>query len=196
MLIVLDNYDSFTWNLYQALVPLVSTVKVIRNDVCSLSELIELNPQGLIISPGPGTPADTGVCKEAICHFSGRIPVLGICLGHQTIAEVFGGKVIRAEIPVHGKIRPVFHSGKGVFADLPSPFNVTRYHSLLVESASLPQTLEITAWSQSGEIMGLRHRAHPTEGVQFHPEAWLTEQRVPLLANFVKQLPVRTQSPL
>ena len=181
MLLVLDNYDSFTFNLVQYLGelaadhPLAASLRVERNDALSLEQIKELNPAAVLISPGPGTPADSGVCREVIRELGPTVPTLGVCLGHQAIAEVFGGKVVRAPELMHGKTSPVHHAGAGVFAGLPDPFTATRYHSLIAERESLPDCLEITAWLESGMVMGLRHRDHPhLQGVQFHPESVLT----------------------
>ena len=192
MLLVLDNYDSFTFNLVQYLGelaadhPLAASLRVERNDALSLEQIKELNPAAVLISPGPGTPADSGVCREVISELGPKIPTLGVCLGHQAIAEVFGGKVVRAPELMHGKTSPVHHAGAGVFAGLPDPFTATRYHSLIAERESLPDCLEITAWLESGMVMGLRHRDHPhLQGVQFHPESVLTQHGHALLANFL-----------
>lgn len=192
MLLVIDNYDSFTWNVVQYLGELGADVQVYRNDAVTLAELEALAPQQLVISPGPCTPNEAGVSVAAMAHFAGKIPVLGICLGHQSLGQAFGGKVVRARQVMHGKTSPVFHEGKGVFAGLPNPVTVTRYHSLVVERESLPDCLEVTAWTQHDdgsfdEIMGLRHKTLDIEGVQFHPESILTEQGHNLLANFVKR---------
>jgi len=192
MLLVIDNYDSFTWNVVQYLGELGADVQVYRNDAVTLAELEAMAPQQLVISPGPCTPNEAGVSVAAMAHFAGKIPVLGICLGHQSLGQAFGGKVVRARQVMHGKTSPVFHEGKGVFAGLPNPVTVTRYHSLVVERESLPDCLEVTAWTQHedgsfDEIMGLRHKTLDIEGVQFHPESILTEQGHNLLANFVKR---------
>jgi len=194
MLLVLDNYDSFTFNLVQYLGelaaehPLAAELRVERNDALSLEQIRALNPAAILISPGPGDPDQSGVCLEVLRELSPTTPTLGVCLGHQSIAQVFGGKVVRARELMHGKTSPVFHSGAGVFADLPSPLTATRYHSLIAERESLPDCLEITAWLEDGTIMGLRHRDHPLiEGVQFHPESVLTQDGHRLLANFLRQ---------
>ena len=186
MLLVLDNYDSFTFNLVQYLgelaadPPLAASLRVERNDALSLEQIKELNPAAVLISPGPGTPADSGVCRQVIRELGPTTPILGVCLGHQAIAEVFGGSVVRAPELMHGKTSPVHHAGAGVFAGLPDPFTATRYHSLIAERASLPDCLEITAWLESGMVMGLRHRDHPhLQGVQFHPESVLTQHGEP-----------------
>ncbi len=192
MLVMIDNYDSFTYNVVQYLGELGADVKVYRNDEISVSELEKLWPDHIVISPGPCTPNEAGISMEAIRHFAGRIPLLGICLGHQSMGQVFGGDVIRAKQVMHGKVSPVRHEGKGVFSGLDDPLTVTRYHSLVVSAETLPDCLEITAWTENedgsmDEIMGLRHRELAIEGVQFHPESIMTEQGHALLANFLKQ---------
>lgn len=185
MILMIDNYDSFTYNLVQYYRQLQETVLVVRNDCLALETVAELNPTLIVLSPGPGTPEHTGVCKAVIQEYKASIPILGICLGHQTIASVFGAVIGKAPKPMHGKLSPVFHRGTGVFAGLESPVQVTRYHSLIVDRHQLPDCLEITAWTAIGEIMGLRHREHLIEGVQFHPEAILTEHGLAMLANFL-----------
>jgi para-aminobenzoate synthetase component 2 len=194
MLLVLDNYDSFTFNLVQYLGelaaehPLAAELRVERNDSLNLEQIRALKPAAILISPGPGDPDQSGVCLEVLRELSPTTPTLGVCLGHQSIAQVFGGKVVRARELMHGKTSPVFHGGSGVFAGLPSPLTATRYHSLIAERESLPDSLEITAWLEDGTIMGLRHRDHPLiEGVQFHPESVLTQDGHRLLANFLRQ---------
>jgi para-aminobenzoate synthetase component 2 len=194
MLLVLDNYDSFTFNLVQYLGelaaehPLAAELRVERNDALSLEQIRALNPAAILISPGPGDPDQSGVCLEVLRQLSPTTPTLGVCLGHQSIAQVFGGKVVRARELMHGKTSPVHHSGQGVFAGLPDPLTATRYHSLIAERESLPDCLEITAWLDDGTIMGLRHRDHThIEGVQFHPESVLTQGGHALLANFLRQ---------
>lgn len=194
MLLVLDNYDSFTFNLVQYLGelasahPLAAELRVERNDALSLEQIRALNPAAILISPGPGDPDQSGVCLEVLRQLSPTIPTLGVCLGHQSIAQVFGGKVVRARELMHGKTSPVHHSGQGVFAGLPDPLTATRYHSLIAERESLPDCLEITAWLDDGTIMGLRHREFShIEGVQFHPESVLTQGGHDLLANFLRQ---------
>jgi para-aminobenzoate synthetase component 2 len=194
MLLVLDNYDSFTFNLVQYLGelaaehPLAAELRVERNDALNLEQIRGLKPAAILISPGPGDPDQSGVCLEVLRELSPTTPTLGVCLGHQSIAQVFGGKVVRARELMHGKTSPVFHGGAGVFAGLPSPLTATRYHSLIAERESLPDCLEITAWLEDGTIMGLRHRDHPLiEGVQFHPESVLTQDGHRLLANFLRQ---------
>src|SRR4051812_11741897 len=186
MILVIDNYDSFTYNLVQYLQEMDSDVRVFRNDAITLSEIERLAPSHIVISPGPGDPTDAGISVEVIKRFAGSRPILGVCLGHQSIGYAYGGKVVRAKKPMHGKISPIIHDGKTLFSQLPKPFNATRYHSLLVERASLPSCLEISAWTQEGEIMGLRHKQIPNlEGVQFHPESIMTEEGKKLLANFL-----------
>ena len=186
MILVIDNYDSFTYNLVQYIQEMTHEVKVFRNDAITLSGLAELAPTHLVISPGPGDPTGAGISVEAIKRFAGKIPVLGVCLGHQSLGYAYGGKVVRAERIMHGKTSPILHDQKSIFAHLTQPFTATRYHSLLVERASLPDCLEISAWTKEGEIMGLRHKTIPAlEGVQFHPESILTEEGKKLLSNFL-----------
>ena len=194
MLLVLDNYDSFTFNLVQYLGelaaehPIAAELRVERNDALSLEQIRELAPAAILISPGPGDPDQSGVCLEVLQKLSPTIPTLGVCLGHQAIAQVYGGKVVRAKELMHGKTSPVHHSGQGVFEGLPNPLTATRYHSLIAERESLPDCLEITAWLDDGTIMGLRHRDFPhIQGVQFHPESVLTQEGHALLANFLRQ---------
>jgi anthranilate synthase component II len=189
MLLVIDNYDSFTYNLVQYLAELGADVRVIRNDELTVEQITGLNPTHIVISPGPCTPNEAGVSLQVVKRLSGRVPLLGVCLGHQSIGQAFGGKVIRASRVVHGKTSMIRHTGVGVFAGLPNPFEATRYHSLVVERKSLPAELEITAETDDGEIMGLRHRTLAVEGVQFHPESFLTLSGKDLLANFLKQAP-------
>jgi anthranilate synthase/aminodeoxychorismate synthase-like glutamine amidotransferase len=197
MIVLIDNYDSFTYNLYQYLGELGADVRVIRNDAISLPELELLAPEGLVISPGPGAPDETGISMEAIRAFAGRVPVLGVCLGHQCIGQAFGGRIVRAPELRHGKTSEIYHTGKGVFAALPNPFTATRYHSLIVDAVSCPPDLEVTAWTADGLIMGLRHRTLPIEGVQFHPESMLTRSGKALLSNFLSQVSTRkAASPL
>jgi len=186
MLLMIDNYDSFTYNLVQYLGELGCEVKVLRNDERTVDEAAALRPSHVVISPGPCTPSEAGISLALIGRLAGKVPLLGVCLGHQSIGQAFGGKVVRARQVMHGKVSQVRHDGRGVFAGLPSPFTATRYHSLVVERASLPAELEITAESEDGEIMGLRHRALPVEGVQFHPEAMLTEHGHAMLRNFLE----------
>lgn len=194
MLLVLDNYDSFTFNLVQYLGelapdhPIAADLRVERNDALSLEQIRELAPAAILISPGPGDPNQSGVCLEVLRQLSPTVPTLGVCLGHQSIAQVYGGKVVRAKELMHGKTSPVHHSDQGVFAGLPNPLTATRYHSLIAERESLPDCLEITAWLDDGTIMGLRHRDFPhIQGVQFHPESVLTQEGHALLANFLRQ---------
>lgn len=186
MILVIDNYDSFTYNLVQYLGELGEEPEVRRNDRISIEEIARLHPERIVISPGPKTPTEAGVCLEVIQKLSGRAPILGVCLGHQAIGQAFGGKVIRAPQIMHGKTSPIAHDGKTVFDGLPNPFPATRYHSLIVERATLPACLEISATSPDGLIMGLRHRKMKVEGVQFHPESILTGAGKQLLANFLK----------
>jgi anthranilate synthase component 2 len=191
MLLMIDNYDSFTWNVVQYLAELGADVRVVRNDEIDIAGIEALAPSQIVISPGPCTPAEAGVSLAAVEHFAGRIPLLGICLGHQSIGQVFGGRVVRARRVMHGKVSDIHHSGQGVFAGLPSPFIATRYHSLVVDRDSLPEGLEITAWTvdeqgDPDEIMGLRHVATGVEGVQFHPESVLSEHGHALLDNFLR----------
>jgi anthranilate synthase component 2 len=186
MLLMIDNYDSFTYNLVQYLGELGQDVKVVRNDELDADAIEALAPERIVISPGPCTPNEAGVSLEVIQRFAGRVPILGVCLGHQAIGQAFGGKVIHAKTLMHGKVSAVHHSGVGVFAGLPSPYNATRYHSLAIERSSCPPALEVTAWTEDGEIMGIRHREMPLEGVQFHPESILTEHGHALLGNFLK----------
>ena len=194
MLLVLDNYDSFTFNLVQYLGelaaehPIAAKVRVERNDALTLEQIRALAPDAILISPGPGDPDQSGVCLEVLQQLSPTIPTLGVCLGHQSIAQVYGGKVVRAKELMHGKTSPVLHRGQGVFEGLPNPLTATRYHSLIAERESLPDCLEITAWLDDGTVMGLRHREFPhIQGVQFHPESVLTQEGHALLANFLRQ---------
>jgi anthranilate synthase/aminodeoxychorismate synthase-like glutamine amidotransferase len=186
MLLVIDNYDSFTYNLVQYFGELGADPVVKRNDAVTADEVEKMRPGKIVISPGPGTPADAGISMDLIRRFGPKLPILGVCLGHQSIGEVYGGKVVRAERLMHGKTSPIRHDGKGVFAGLPNPFEATRYHSLLVEKKSVPACLEVTADTAEGEIMGLRHREFPVHGVQFHPESILSKEGKNLLANFLK----------
>ena len=185
---IVDNYDSFTYNIAQELGELGADVEVARHDAVTTDDLADLAPDGIVISPGPGTPADAGVSNDVVAVFSGKIPLLGVCLGHQCIAEVFGGKVVRAPELVHGKTSLIHHDGQGVFAGLPQPFDATRYHSLVVEESSVPDSLVVTARTDNGLIMGLRHREAAVEGVQFHPESILTTAGMDLLGNFLASL--------
>ena len=187
MLLMIDNYDSFTYNLVQYLGELGENVKVVRNDELAIDEIAALAPQRIVLSPGPCTPNEAGVSLEVIRRFAGRLPILGVCLGHQAVGQAFGGRVVHARTLMHGKVSRIHHSGKGVFAGLPSPYDATRYHSLAIERATCPAALEVTAWTEDGEIMGVRHRALAVEGVQFHPESILTEHGHALLRNFLTQ---------
>jgi anthranilate synthase/aminodeoxychorismate synthase-like glutamine amidotransferase len=186
MLLVIDNYDSFTYNLVQYFGELGANPVVKRNDAVSVEEVKKMKPERIVISPGPGSPKDAGISMELIRQLGSKLPLLGVCLGHQCIGEVYGGKVIRAGRLMHGKTSPIRHDAKGVFRGLPNPFEATRYHSLIVEKSSVQDCLEISADTQEGEIMGLRHRAHPVHGVQFHPESILSKEGKDLLANFLK----------
>ncbi len=194
MLLVIDNYDSFTFNLVQYLgelasqFPVATDVRVERNDALTLEEIRALNPSAILLSPGPGDPNQAGICLDVLRQLSPTIPTLGVCLGHQSLAQAYGGRIVRASELMHGKTSPVQHRGEGVFAGLPQPLNATRYHSLIAESKTLPECLEVTAWLEDGTIMGLRHRDYPhLQGVQFHPESVLTEAGHKLLANFLRQ---------
>ncbi|MGH8802480.1 MAG: anthranilate synthase component II [Casimicrobiaceae bacterium] len=185
MLLMLDNYDSFTWNLVQYLGELGADVTVVRNDQMTLDEIEALAPTRIVISPGPCTPSEAGIAVPLVRRFAGKVPLLGVCLGHQAIAQAFGARIVRAQRVMHGKLSSVIHDGRGVFAGVPSPFAATRYHSLAIERASLPPELDVTATSEDGEIMAVRHRELAVEGVQFHPEAILTEHGKRVLANFL-----------
>lgn len=186
MLLMIDNYDSFTFNIVQYLAQLGEQVKVVRNDEIGVADIAALRPDRIVVSPGPCSPEEAGISVAAIKEYAGKIPLLGVCLGHQSIGAAFGGKVVRSVSLMHGKTSPIHHDGKELFAGLPNPFNATRYHSLVVERESLPGCLEVTAWVDNGEIMGLRHRDLPVWGVQFHPESILTEGGMELLDNFIK----------
>jgi anthranilate synthase component 2 len=193
MLLMIDNYDSFTYNLVQYLGELGAEVRVYRNDRITLAEIEQIKPAGIVISPGPCTPLEAGVSVPSIEHFAGCTPILGVCLGHQSIGQAFGGRIVHAREIMHGKTSWIHHHGVGVFAGLPNPFEATRYHSLVIEKDSLPDCLEITAWTETpdgaiDEIMGVRHRVFPIEGVQFHPESILTQAGHELLQNFLKQV--------
>jgi anthranilate synthase component 2 len=192
MLLMIDNYDSFTYNLVQYFGALGADIRVYRNDEISVADIEKMAPQHIVISPGPCTPKEAGISVETIRHFAGRIPLLGVCLGHQSIGEAFGGRIIRAKRVMHGKISAIHHRGEGVFRGLPSPYNATRYHSLVIEQESLPDCLEVTAWTENDdgsieEIMGVRHKTLAIEGVQFHPESILTEHGHQLLKNFLER---------
>lgn len=185
MIVIIDNYDSFTYNIVQTIGGLGATMEIFRNDQVDIPQIEALQPDRLLISPGPCTPAKAGISIAAIRHFAGRIPILGVCLGHQSIGEAFGGRTVRAARLMHGKTSPVFHDGLGVFSGLPDPFEAMRYHSLVVERESLPDCLEITAWTDQDELMGVRHKEWLVEGVQFHPESIMTPDGVRLLKNFI-----------
>jgi len=185
MLLMIDNYDSFTYNLVQYLGELGAEVKVVRNDEVTVPEIAEMRPDAIVISPGPCSPNEAGISLGVIERLGGAVPILGVCLGHQAIGQAYGGKVVHAKVLMHGKTSAIHHSGRGLFAGLPSPFTATRYHSLAVERESLPACLEVTAWTEDGEIMGLAHRNLRVEGVQFHPESILTEHGHPMLATFL-----------
>jgi len=185
MILVIDNYDSFTYNLVQYLGEMGQELVVRRNDKISLDEIAAMRPDKIVVSPGPCDPERAGVSLDVITRFAGEIPILGVCLGHQSIGQAFGGRIVRASRLMHGKTSPIRHDGRGVFADMPNPFEATRYHSLLIERDSLPACLEVSAETAEGEIMGVRHKSLPVEGVQFHPESVLTEQGRRILQNFV-----------
>ena len=191
MLVIIDNYDSFTYNIVQTIAGNAlhenasADIRVFRNDKISIDEIIALHPDQILISPGPCTPSQAGISIETIRQFSGKIPLLGVCLGHQSIGEAFGGKVVRASRIMHGKTSPIYHDNKGVFTGLPNPFDGMRYHSLIIEKESVPDCFEISAWTEEGEIMGLRHREMDVEGVQFHPESIMTPAGITLLKNFM-----------
>lgn len=186
MLVMIDNYDSFTYNLVQYLGELGEQVNTFRNDAINIEGIEALNPDRIMISPGPCTPNEAGISLEVIKHFAGKLPLMGVCLGHQAIGQAFGGKVVHAQKIMHGKTSLIEHNDVGVFKNLPSPYQVTRYHSLVLDKASLPDCLEVTAWSDDGEIMGVRHKTLLLEGVQFHPESILTDHGHALLDNFLK----------
>jgi anthranilate synthase/aminodeoxychorismate synthase-like glutamine amidotransferase len=188
MILIIDNYDSFTYNLVQTIGALDSSreMKVVRNDVLGIDELVDLKPTHLIVSPGPCTPNEAGVSVELIKRLAGKIPILGVCLGHQCIGQAFGGKVVRASRLMHGKTSPIFHDGKTIYEGVSNPFTATRYHSLVVELETLPRDFEVTARTDQGELMGVRHQSMPIEGVQFHPESFLTDEGPKLLANFLR----------
>ena len=186
MLLMIDNYDSFTYNLVQYLGELGADVRVYRNDAVTLDEVAAMKPDQIVVSPGPCTPSEAGISVPLIQRFAGEVPILGVCLGHQAIGQAFGGRIVRARRVMHGKLSPVTHDDRGVFAGVPSPFSVTRYHSLAIEREHVPDALEVTATADDGEIMGVRHRRFAVEGVQFHPEAILTEHGKRMLANFLE----------
>lgn len=185
MVLVIDNYDSFTYNLVQYLGEMGCRLVVRRNDAVTLDEIAGMSPEAIVISPGPGTPDDAGICADVITRFSSQVPILGVCLGHQTIGQVFGGTVARNVRIVHGKTSWIHHDGRGVFLDCANPFEATRYHSLVVLPETVPECLEVSAWTDEGEVMGLRHRSRPTEGVQFHPESIMTQEGKRILRNFL-----------
>ncbi|WP_298816995.1 anthranilate synthase component II [Chloroflexus sp.] len=187
--LLIDNYDSFTYNLYQYLCELGATVEVVRNDQVTVAEVAARHPDRIVISPGPCTPAEAGISVDVIRELGSQIPILGVCLGHQAIGAAYGGAVVRAPLVMHGKLSLIYHNGQGLFAGLPSPFKATRYHSLIVRRDDLPPELEVTAWTEDGIIMGLRHRLLPVEGVQFHPESIMTEGGKQMLANFLTGVP-------
>ncbi|MDD2716175.1 MAG: aminodeoxychorismate/anthranilate synthase component II [Candidatus Wallbacteria bacterium] len=185
MILMIDNYDSFVYNIVQYLGELKQEIRVFRNNEITLQGIADLKPSHIFISPGPCSPSEAGISLETIREFAGKIPVFGVCLGHQSIGQVFGGRVIRAGAVVHGKVHRIFHDGKSIFSGLPSPFHATRYHSLIVERKSLPDCLEVSAWTEDGLVMGLRHKQFKVEGVQFHPESVLTEHGHSILKNFL-----------
>ena len=187
MLLLIDNYDSFTYNLFQYLGEMGEDVVVVRNDKTSIKEIEWLHPQRIVLSPGPSTPLNAGICNDVIKHFAPHLPVLGVCLGHQCIGYSYGGRVVQADRIMHGKSSEIQHNGSGVFAGLPSPFSAIRYHSLMLQREELPECFEITAWTEDGTIMGLRHRRYPLEGIQFHPESFMTQHGKTLLSNFLKK---------
>jgi anthranilate synthase/aminodeoxychorismate synthase-like glutamine amidotransferase len=188
-LVVIDNYDSFTYNLVQHLETLGAACDVVLNDACDVGGISARMPHGIVISPGPCTPDEAGVSLGTVTRLSGTVPILGVCLGHQSIGQAFGGRVVRASRLMHGKTSPILHDGKTIFRDLSNPFTATRYHSLLVQKDGLPDVLEVSAWTAEGEIMGLRHKTLPVEGVQFHPESILTDEGMSLLKNWLASLP-------
>ncbi|MBU1090920.1 MAG: aminodeoxychorismate/anthranilate synthase component II [Candidatus Omnitrophica bacterium] len=187
MIVMIDNYDSFTYNLVQYLGALKEDVKVFRNDKISVKKIKSLKPKRIVISPGPGRPEDAGISCRLVKELAGRVPILGVCLGHQAIAYVFGGRIIQARRLMHGKTSMIYHNRKTIFKGIPYPFEATRYHSLIVEKKSLPQEMEVIAWTKAGEIMGLKHKDYPLWGVQFHPESILTKKGMDVLRNFLRQ---------
>jgi anthranilate synthase/aminodeoxychorismate synthase-like glutamine amidotransferase len=193
MLLLIDNYDSFTYNLAQYLGELGAEVRVVRNDALTVDDVAKLAPRRIVVSPGPCTPNEAGISLELIERLAGKIPIFGVCLGHQAIGQAFGGQVVRAPKVMHGKTSPILHDGRGVFEAIASPFEATRYHSLLVERATLPAALEVSAWTAEGEIMGLRHREHDVEGVQFHPESILTREGKQLVGNWLRRVIARPE---
>jgi anthranilate synthase/aminodeoxychorismate synthase-like glutamine amidotransferase len=186
MILLIDNYDSFTYNLYQVIAQYDNTVQVVRNDKITVDDISQQSPDAIILSPGPGHPRDAGICMDVIKQFSGKIPILGVCLGHQAIVEAFGGHVVGANEIVHGKASPVFHHNEGIFAHMPNPFLAGRYHSLVAEKSTLPEILKITAETEQGMIMGIKHTRHQTYGVQFHPESILTPEGYDLISEFLR----------
>src|SRR5215471_12939641 len=188
-IVVIDNYDSFTYNLVQYLETIGATCDVVLNDACDVAAIAARAPHGIVISPGPCTPDEAGVSLGTVTELAGTVPILGVCLGHQSIGQAFGGKVVRADRLMHGKTSPILHDGRSIFRGLSNPMTATRYHSLLVERSTLPETLEVSAWTAEGEIMGLRHRSLAVEGVQFHPESILTEEGMQLLRNWLAAVP-------
>ncbi len=186
MILLIDNYDSFTYNLVQYLGELGAKVRVFRNDQINISQIKKLRPKRIVISPGPCTPNEAGISNEVIREFTGQLPILGVCLGHQCIGQVFGGKIVRAQKIMHGKISKIYHNGHGILRQIQNPFDATRYHSLVIDRKTAPKELEIVAWTRDGEIMGVRHKKHPTFGVQFHPESILTTFGKNILQNFLK----------
>ncbi|MBI2847897.1 MAG: aminodeoxychorismate/anthranilate synthase component II [Chloroflexi bacterium] len=187
MLLLIDNYDSFTYNLSQYLGELGEEVAVLRNDKTTIAEIENMKPERIVISPGPSTPQNAGISNDVIRHFGPKLPLLGVCLGHQCIGYSYGGIVAQGKQIMHGKSSQIYHNGKGVFAGLPSPFSAIRYHSLVIKREGFPDCLEITAWTEDGEIMGVRHKTHPVEGVQFHPESFMTEHGKDILRNFLER---------
>jgi len=194
VLLMIDNYDSFTYNLVQYFGELGADPKVFRNDQITIEKIKRLQPDQIVISPGPCTPKEAGISNEVIRIFSGKIPILGVCLGHQCIGDALGGKIIRAKRIMHGKTSPVFHDNQAIFKNIPNPFAATRYHSLLIEKKSIPSDLIISAWTKEGEIMGVRHKHHPTWGVQFHPESIMTQAGKEMLANFLRLSKAKNKS--
>lgn len=187
MIVVIDNYDSFTYNIVEYLRQLGKEMTVLKNDECTIHDIKKLNPNGILLSPGPGNPNQAGICLDVLDAFSGKVPILGVCLGHQLIGQFFGGEVIKAKSPMHGKVSEISHDGRSVFRGLPSRLSVARYHSLIVSRCTLPDCLEVTALSTDGEIMGIRHKTHQVEGVQFHPEAIMTEYGLDMINNFFEE---------
>ena len=194
MLVMIDNYDSFTYNLVQYLGELGEEVRTFRNDEIGIRDIVKMQPDRIMISPGPCTPNEAGISMDVISHFKGKVPILGVCLGHQSIGQAFGGKVVRAQEIMHGKTSILTHTGAGVFKDIENPYTVTRYHSLVLERESLPTCFDVTAWTEDGEIMGIRHKRYAVEGVQFHPESILTEHGHALLKNFLEMRIVKSKA--